>query len=162
MPHWPDIVLSLFLFVGVVGTFMPIIPGTGIILLGALLHGLVTDFSPINQPILLILLALFVAAQVGQYIITILGSRKFGSTKYGIIGAGAGMLAGFFFPIPGGIFAGTFCGAFLAELIFALKDLKDAVKAGTGALLGAIFSLFFEFCLALIMTSLILYRLFAA
>ncbi len=161
LEHWPDIILSIILFVGIVGSFVPVIPGTGIILLGALFHGLITNFSPINFQVLLVLVFFFLLAQAGQYVVTSMGSKKFGSTKYGIIGAGVGMLAGFILPIPGGGFVGAFLGAFLAELLFALQDLKNSFKAGAGALLGAIFSLFFEFGLACTMAGLIFYSLFA-
>lgn len=160
MEHWKEIILGLFLLTGVIGTFIPVVPGTGIILAGALLHALLTDFSPISGPFLLLLGLLFLAAQAGQYVVTAMGSKRFGSSKYGIMGAGLGMLAGIFLPVPGGIFLGAFGGAFIFELCFAFKDLKESFRAGTGALLGTILSLFFEFFVALLMAGLVIHRLF--
>ena len=152
--------LVIFVFVGLLGTLVPAMPGTTIILGGALIHGLINDFQPLSWGILLVLTLICLAGYAGQYLVTALGSKKMGASKYGVIGACIGMLAGFLLPIPGGIFAGTFIGAILFEIFFDLKEFQDALKAGVGALIGTFLSLFFEFFIGLIMAVLIFYKLF--
>ncbi len=150
-------VLSLFILIGVIGTLIPSIPGTSIILLGALTHALMTNFHPISIGNLLVLMALSILGAMGQYVLTGFGAKKFGATKYGIIGACVGSVAGFIFPVPGGLFLGAFLGAFIFEIFFSMKDIREGIKAGTGAFVGTVVSLFFEFGIALIMALLIAY-----
>lgn len=154
-----DVILIFLVFVGVVGAFVPAMPGTGFVFLGALIHGLMTDFEPLTVKVLLLLGVMALAAWAGQYVITALGSKKFGSTKYGVVGAFVGLMAGLLLPIPGGVFLGSFLGAFLGEIIFAMKDMQEALKAGFGALVGLLFSLFFEFFVALAMAAVLVIRL---
>jgi uncharacterized protein YqgC (DUF456 family) len=154
-----DIILTIIIFIGIIGTLLPSLPGTGIILAGAIFHALLTDFTPLTWQDLLILVAVCFGGYFGQYLITAETSRKMGASKYGIIGACLGMLVGFIMPIPGGIFAGAFIGAVSFELFFALKDLQEALKAGAGALIGTLLSLFFEFMVGLIMAVIIFYQL---
>lgn len=155
-----NVILTTCMFAGIVGSIIPSLPGTTIIVAGALIHGFLTDFTPLNMNYQLTLAALALLAWGGQYVIAGAGSKKFGASKYGAIGAFVGMVVGLFLPIPAGIFVGTFLGAFLFEIVFALKDLKEAFRAGTGALLGAVASLFFEFFIAVAMVWMICAQVF--
>jgi len=155
-----NIMLVLIVLVGLAGTLLPSLPGTGIILLGALLHGVLTDFSPFSWQRLLLLAILCLAGYLGQYLVTGAVGKKMGASKSGVLGACLGMLAGFILPIPGGIFAGAFIGAVAFEIIFDLKELRQAMKSGAGALIGALLSLFLEFTVGLIMAGMIFYLLF--
>ncbi|MEN8141986.1 MAG: DUF456 domain-containing protein [Thermodesulfobacteriota bacterium] len=157
-----DILLVIIVFAGLLGTLVPSMPGTGIILIAAIVHALVTEFSPLTWQTILSLTVLCFVGYAGQYLVTAATSRKMGASKYGIIGACVGMFVGFIMPIPGGIFAGTFIGAVLCEIFFALKDLQEALKAGTGALLGTLLSLFFEFMVGMVMAVIICYQIFSA
>lgn len=153
--------LALTVFIGLLGTLVPALPGTTIILGGAIVHGLINDFAPMSWKFLLVLTLICLAGYAGQYLVTAAGSKKMGASRYGIIGACLGMLAGLILPLPGGIFAGTFIGAILFEIVFDLKEFQDALKAGVGALIGTLCSLFFEFFVGLVMAILIFYKLFS-
>ncbi|MCD6535236.1 MAG: DUF456 family protein [Deltaproteobacteria bacterium] len=48
---------------------------------------------------------------------------------------------------------GAFAGAFICEMAFAVKSQSESLKAGIGAAIGAIFSLFFEFFIGIIMVA---------
>ena len=150
----------IIVFIGLIGTLLPSLPGTGIILAGALLHALLADLSPLTWQDLLVLMIICLGGYIGQYLITAATSRKMGASKYGIIGACLGMFVGFIMPLPGGIFAGAFVGAVSFEIFFALKDLQEAMRAGAGALLGTFLSLFFEFMVGITMAAIIFYRIF--
>ncbi|MBU0481672.1 MAG: DUF456 domain-containing protein [Proteobacteria bacterium] len=152
--------LVFVVFFGLLGTLFPALPGTAIILAAAVLHGLASNFAPLDWKFLFILTLVFLIGYGGQYAITAAGSKKMGASRYGIIGACLGMFAGLVLPIPGGIFAGTFIGAIAFEIIFDYKELQEALKAGVGALIGTLLSLFFEFMVGLLMAVLIFYRLY--
>ncbi len=154
-----DIILALFVMVGIIGTFMPAVPGTGIILAGALLYAYMTEFQTLTATTLAVLFGLFMVGGLGQYVITGLGARKMGSTKYGAFGAIGGFIIGLMLPIPGGIFVGSFLGAFLAEIFFAMKTIREGARSGAGAVLSSLASLFFEFFIAVAMVLIILFRI---
>jgi hypothetical protein len=157
-----NIILTIIILLGLAGTLLPSLPGTGIILAGAMLHAMLTEFSPLTGQYLLILGMICLAGYGGQYLITAGVSKKLGASRYGIIGACLGMVIGFVLPIPGGIFAGAFLGAVIFEIIFDFKDLQEALRSGVGALVGTLLSLFFEFAVGLAMATLIFYLLFSA
>lgn len=154
-----DIILGIFVLVGVVGTFMPAVPGTGIILAGAFIYGYMTHFQTMTGLTLAALFGLFLVGWIGQYLITGLGAKRMGSTRYGALGAIGGFILGLFIPLPGGIFLGSFAGAFLAEILFAMKTLKEGARSGLGAVVSTVVSLFFEFFVALMMLIIILIRI---
>lgn len=161
MTEYHNILLTIIILLGLAGTLLPSLPGTTIILAGAVLHGMFTEFNPLTGQYLLFLTLICLGGYIGQYLITALVSKKMGASRYGIIGACLGMVIGFFLPIPGGIFAGAFVGAVIFEIIFDLKDIQEATRSGIGALAGTLLSLFFEFAVGLTMTSLIFYLLFS-
>ena len=79
-----DILLVIIVFAGLLGTLVPSLPGTGIILIAAILHALITEFSPLTWQVLLILAGLCFGGYAGQYLVTAATSRKMGASKYGI------------------------------------------------------------------------------
>ncbi len=137
---------------GLIGTLLPVMPGSGLIFIGALAYALLTDFQIISGSAIVILFGLMLVGSIGQFLITSLGAKVMGAGKYGIIGAFVGFFLGLLFiPAPGGSLLGAFAGAFVSELTFAVKSQKESLKAGIGAVIGAIFSLFFEFFVGVIM-----------
>lgn len=150
---WPlslaDILLILFLFMGIVGTFLPILPGPSFIVIGALIHGILTGFTPVSMANILVLCLFALAAWVGQYLLTALGARHFGGSAKGIWGATIGLFIGFFIPLIGGMFIGAFVGGLLCELYFEQKELKEASKSGAGAVAGILISFIMELLISI-------------
>ena len=134
-------------FVGLFGSFLPVLPGAPISWIGLLLLYL-TDFVENNYWVLGITLVLTIAISILDYIIPAKGTKKFGGTKYGVWGTNIGLIIGLFFP-PIGFIIGLFVGAFIGELIYNFDDKKGALKAATGAFLGFLVSSFMKFMLCL-------------
>ena len=115
-----DILLILigFIFVclGLAGSFLPIIPGplTGWVGLFILY---LSESIPSNWTFLGITLTIALLVFLLDYIIPSIGTKKFGGTKYGIIGTSLGLIFGILTPIPFGIIIGPFIGAFIGEMI---------------------------------------------
>src|SRR5207248_5854746 len=63
-----------------------------------------------------------------------LGAKRFGATKWGLIGGVAGALVGLFFGLFG-LFVGPVIGAIAAELIGG-EEIMKAGRAGWGTFLG--------------------------
>ena len=147
-------ILIVLCIIGLIGTLMPVMPGSGLIFVGALAYALLTNFQVITGSAIMILLGLMLVGSIGQFFITSFGAKVMGAGKYGIIGAFVGFFLGLvFIPAPGGSLLGAFAGAFVCELAFAVKSQRESLKAGLGAAIGAIFSLFFEFFIGVIMVA---------
>ncbi len=72
---------------------------------------------------------------IADNITTMMGARRFGSSKAAMWGTLPGILVGAFFP-PFGLIIGPFTGAFLAEMLFAGKNPRESATSGMGATLG--------------------------
>jgi len=121
------------MIIGIAGCLLPVLPGPPLSFLGiVLLH--LTRFADISKNLFIILGAVAIIVTIIDYVVPIWGTRHFGGSKYGMRGATVGLIIGLFLGPPG-IIIGPFLGAVVGELIFK-DDLKYAVKAGFGSLLG--------------------------
>ncbi|PWK19001.1 DUF456 domain-containing protein [Xanthomarina spongicola] len=149
-----DILLTfigfLFMLVGILGSFLPVLPGPPLSWIGLLLLYL-TNAVPNNWLFLGITLAIALMVFTLDYIIPALGTKKFGGSKYGVIGTTLGLLVAIFFPILGifGIIIWPFVGAIVGELLNK-TDSKTAVKAAFGSFLGFLTGTFIKFIVAII------------
>jgi len=147
-----DIVLVLLgllcMFIGILGSFMPILPGAPISWVGLLILHL-TDAIPMNLTYLGITLGIALLVFVLDYIIPAIGTKKFGGSKYGVIGTTLGLIVGIIAPIPFGIIIGPFVGAYIGEMMYQ-NDSKVATKAAFGSLVGFLTSSFMKFVVCVI------------
>jgi uncharacterized protein YqgC (DUF456 family) len=138
--------------VGLIGTVLPVVPGTTIILAAALLHQIMlgTERSlgwwNIVALVLLTLLSYALEFAAGYF-----GAKRFGATKWGAFGAVIGAIAGVFFPFPG-LIVGPVVGALAGELV-AGKRLVSAGRAGWGTLLGNLAGMLGKLTIGLVMVS---------
>ena len=130
---------------GLLGSFLPALPGAPLSWIGLLLLYL-TDYVENNYWVLGITLLLTIIVSILDYTIPAQGTKKFGGTKYGVWGTNIGLIIGLFFP-PIGFIIGLFVGAFIGELIYNSQDKKGALKAAFGAFLGFLVSSFMKFML---------------
>ncbi len=129
------LIIALLLFItGVVGSFVPVLPGAPLILLGMIIYGAMTGFRGMTWWFFAGQAFLALAIMGVDYLASALGSRYFGGGKAAFYGAMLGLLAGLFFA-PVGLLVGPFAGAVVAELIFGRKA-DQALRAGLGAFIG--------------------------
>ncbi len=121
--------------VGLIGTIVPVLPGTTIILAAAIIHRLALgEGKSAGWKTLVVLVLLTLLSYVFDFLGSYFGAKYFGATKWGALGAIVGMLVGLFFGIIG-LFAGPVIGAVAGEFI-AGKRMIDAGRAGWGSLPG--------------------------
>ena len=113
-----------------------------------------TNAVPINWLFLGITLFIAIAIWVIDYFIPAMGTKKFGGTRYGVIGTMIGLIIGLIFFPPLGIIIGPFVGAYLGEMLNDRKDKKRAFKAAFGSFIGFLTSTFVKFITAVIFTGL--------
>jgi uncharacterized protein YqgC (DUF456 family) len=122
------------LIIGILGSFLPILPGPPISWVGLLLLYLTKGIA-INYWVLGVTLCIALFVVVLDYIIPAKGTKRFGGSKYGVWGTNIGLVIGLFFP-PIGFIIGAFIGALIGELIYDKQDQNRAFKAATGSFLG--------------------------
>ncbi len=140
----------LFMLVGLLGSFLPVLPGPPISWIGLLLLYL-TKAIPDNWWILGITLVIALVVFALDYIIPAMGTKKFGGTKAGMIGTTIGLLVALFFPILGpiGIIVWPFVGALAGELLNK-ADNRTATKAAFGSFLGFLTGTFLKFMVSIV------------
>jgi uncharacterized protein len=135
---WEQIIgLSLALLImltGLLGNVIPGLPGSPLVLAGAVAHRLYFGAATVSNTVLAVLVVLALVALLLDFLATMLGAKKFGATWRGALGAVIGGVVGLFFSLPG-IILGPFIGATLFELL-GRKEFKPAAKAGAGAVVG--------------------------
>jgi uncharacterized protein YqgC (DUF456 family) len=121
--------------IGLIGTVLPIVPGTTIILAGAVIHRMMLGAEKsIGWKTIALLVLLTLVSYAFDFFGTYFGAKYFGATKWGALGAIAGAAIGLFFGFIG-LFLGPIIGAVAGELI-AGKRMIAAGRAGWGSLLG--------------------------
>lgn len=138
----------LFVIGGILGSFLPVIPGPPTGWLGLLLLH-ITEKVETNWQFIAITGAIAIAVFILDYIIPALATKKFGGSKYGIWGSTIGLIIGLIFT-PIGMILGLFLGALIGELINDNKDVKTAFKASLGSVLGFFFSTGIKFVVGLV------------
>ena len=133
----------LLTLLGIIGSFLPILPGPPTGWVGLLLLYL-TSVVPMDWWVLGITLGVALIITVMDYIIPAIGTKKSGGTRYGMWGTTIGLILGLLSPIPFGFLIGAFLGAFAGEMIYDSKDTSRATKAAFGSFLGFLTSTFIK------------------
>jgi len=142
------IVGFIFLLLGLVGCFAPIIPGPPLSYLGLLfLHW--SRFGQFSSSFLWLFAILTVIVTIIDYFIPLWGTRRWGGSGAGVTGATIGLVFGLFFS-PIGIILGPFIGAVIGELI-AGKKTHEALKSGMGAFIGFVMGTAIKMSLVFVM-----------
>ncbi|WP_425659726.1 DUF456 domain-containing protein [Tenacibaculum ascidiaceicola] len=139
----------VFACLGIIGSFLPVLPGPITSWVGLLLLHL-TKAVPQSWTFLGITLAIAVIIFFLDYFIPAMGTKRFGGTKYGVYGTTIGLIIGLLSPIPFGILIGAFVGALVGELIYDSKDTNRAIKASFGAFLGFLASATIKFSISMV------------
>ncbi len=153
--YWCLVVLLIV--TGLVGTIVPLLPGTTLILLGVLAQKWLLPETLGWGAVAWIagFWLLSVVADIGG---TLLGTKWFGGGKWGMAGATGGALAGMFFSVPA-LVLGSMFGAMAAEKWLGQRSTDEALRAGAGAAVGFLISTIAKLACALAMIGLYAFAL---
>jgi len=137
------IVIGTLLLLGVIGSFLPVLPGPLISYIALLLYHFFINTLYIDS---LIWIGIsFAAITVLDYFLQIYGVQKAGGGKYAIRGSVLGMLLGLFLFPPFGIVLGAFVGAFIgAKIEMGNNPVQIAFGAVWGFVIGTVLKLCFS------------------
>ncbi len=162
--------LTLFILALAAGIFATVfsLPGTVLILVASFLYALFTGFEPIGFRVLAVLAILSVAAEAGEFVLGMLGAARFGASRKAFwVSLGGGLLGAFLLaPLLFGagallgMFVGSFAGMLAAEVL-RQRQIKPALRAAWGALLGTAAGILFKGLCALAMTVIVLMKIYS-
>ncbi|WP_344832252.1 DUF456 domain-containing protein [Chryseobacterium ginsenosidimutans] len=133
-----NILCLILLFLGILGTFLPVLPGLLLSICGLLIYKFGTD-SDLSMIYIWAFGILTLVSVVLSYVIPAKTNQKYGGTRWGSIGSIIGTVVGMFLPIPLGFLVGMFAGVFIGELLHDSKDMTKAWKSTKGAFIGFIY-----------------------
>lgn len=148
----------VLLIAGLVGSFLPVLPGPPLSWLG-LLSLYFIEGVPENVFLLVVTFGIAVGITVLDYFLPAMGTKKYGGSKYGAWGATIGLVLGLLFFPPFGFLIGPFVGAFLGEIIFNKSNTKNAVRSAWGSFMGFLVSSFMKFLISLSFAVIYVYKL---
>jgi uncharacterized protein YqgC (DUF456 family) len=119
---------------GVLLTFLPFVPATLIVLLGAFVHELLVGFKELSLGVWLGLGVLGLLALLLDNLAQLWGARRYGAGRAGLWGAFLGGLLGLFLGVVG-VLVLPFLLAFLFEYLSGRRPL-EALRAAWGTLVG--------------------------
>lgn len=145
------IVTILLLVCGIAGCIVPVIPGHLLILAGAVCFRLMKGVDAgIAWWGFVILVAIMAVSQAVEIMSGSLGSKWFGGSRWGGVGAILGSIVGLFF-FPVGLLVGPLLGAFVFEMLFARKQTRDSVVSGVGSVVGTVAGMGFKLAAGAVM-----------
>lgn len=150
---------AVCIFIGIIGSFLPVIPGPPLSWLGLLLlHN--TEEVPFDSWFIGLTGAIALLATALDYYLPVAGTKKYGGSKKGMWGAIIGLLIAVFFPIlgPFGILIWPFVGAFLGELSHQ-KNQRIALKAAWGSFVGFLAGTLIKLGISLVYAGFFIYEL---
>lgn len=132
------------LVAGAIGCILPVLPGHLILLIAAVAHWLMLGKNSGLQWWSFVVLALLMAiSQTFEILSGAAGSKWFGGTRWGAVGALVGSIVGMFF-LPFGLLLGPLIGAFVCEIGFARKQTHQAAISGVGSVVGTVAGMGFK------------------
>lgn len=160
------ILLWLFLVIGVL--LIPFgLPGTFVIVADVLVYGLATGFEKYSLPFAGLLLLITIGIEVIEGILGAAMAKKFGGSKWGMIGAIVGAFLGAVLGTPVipviGTLLGLFIGALLGAAVFEglySGNWDKAWKVGLGAMFGTIGGKITKIIVAIIMVVMVGIKVF--
>ncbi len=148
---------NLLIFLGV--------PGSWIALVSILIFDIATGFSTVGWVLLVVMAGIAVLGEIVESFLGLVYVAHKGATKWGVLGAFVGGLAGAIggtvvFPFIGSIIfglVGAFAGAVIFEYVY-YKSLDRALQTGFFAFIGKIGAMLVKFALGLIIIGIFIYR----
>jgi hypothetical protein len=154
LPDWAFWLALFIMLIGLAGTVLPALPGLTLIWIVALVYALAERFATVDPWTFAGLTILAVVGMVADYLLGQAIGRVAGASwralATGMIGGTIGFAIGLFVggigAVPGGVL-GTLIGILAVEWMHR-KDLRQAVMAGGGWLVGCVLGRGFQFAIA--------------
>jgi len=167
-----SIALEILIFViSILGVLIGVLglPGNFVPVLGALVAVLAGDGVAFTWGLFVVFLVIAASGEAVDQITGVLGARRSGATRPGMVGAAIGGIAGavlgtLVLPVLGsviGVFVGCFGLTFLFEYLFSERSAEESRRAGLGAVLGKAVATAYKFIAGFVLLILMAWRFWA-
>ncbi|SDK69005.1 DUF456 domain-containing protein [Natronincola ferrireducens] len=150
------VVSFALIILGVVGIFMPIIPGPILVLLGITIYGFATEFAVVSLYWIVLFAIMTLITITADYLASFITAKRFQVSIWGMIGMFVGGFAGLAIMNVIGLIVGQVAGLVLGELL-AGKEFIEALKAGSAGVIGYLTSLVVKVIVTAVMVGMFLY-----
>ena len=131
-------VVLLIFAVGILGTLIPVLPGTIVAFSGVFIHKLWMGVESVSWTFVAICALIAAASLLFDWLFTWWGAKRYGASAKGALGAIVGGILGIFLLSPLiGLIVGPIAGAILFELMDG-RDRPEALRAGWGTFIGSV------------------------
>ena len=139
--------LIVAMVAGLIGTFVPMVPGFWLIFGSMLVYGIFDHWVAYPIWFVVIVGVLAIGSSFLDYYGNMMGAKKFGASNSASIGTTVGTAVGGFFGQVKGSIIGGILGAIAAEYKNH-RSLKSAMRASAGSLIGTAVVSFIQFVVA--------------
>jgi uncharacterized protein YqgC (DUF456 family) len=134
---------------GVLGTVLPALPGTILVLAGVVVGAWIDGFARVSGWTVGVIALLAIVAWVTDYVAALLGARKAGASPLALAGAAIGTVLGIFTGLIGLLFM-PLAGAMAGEY-WARRDANRATRVGLATWIGLLVGTVVKVVLAFMM-----------
>jgi uncharacterized protein YqgC (DUF456 family) len=126
----------VLLVTGFLGCFLPLLPGTALILCGVFAYEWLVAMpgEQLGAATLWGITLVMVASHVTDIASSLIGAKRYGASSRGVWGGLAGLVVGLAFGLPG-LILGPVLGVVAGELL-SRKPLGEAIQAAWGTVVG--------------------------
>jgi uncharacterized protein YqgC (DUF456 family) len=164
LQHIGLVIFYLVLFLFYLTIFFGV-PGGWAALAAIIIYDAVTGFSNVGIVLLLVMLGIAILGEIIEALLGLVYVARKGATRWGVLGAFVGGLAGaiggsMILPFLGSIILGllgAFAGAVALEYLY-YRSLDRALQTGFFAFVGKLGAMFVKFALGLVVLWLFVYR----
>jgi uncharacterized protein len=147
----------LLIVLGVAGIFLPVLPGPVLVLAGIFLYSYLTDFAIVSIRLIILFGILVLITLIFDYFASFFTAKKFGVSKWGIMGMVLGGAIGLIIFNIIGLLVGQILGIAAGEFLSG-KHWLSAVKSGGAGILGYFLSLMVKITAVGLMVSLFIIK----
>ncbi|AKL94446.1 hypothetical protein CACET_c09390 [Clostridium aceticum] len=150
------VISFVLIILGVMGIFLPILPGPILVLVGIVLYGFVTDFAVISLYWIVLFSILTFITIVVDYLASFMTAKKFNVSSWGMIGMFIGGFSGLVILNVVGLIIGQVVGLTLGELLSG-REWKESIKAGGAGVIAYFVSLVVKLLITAIVVGIFIY-----
>jgi len=138
------IICALFIVAGCIVSLVSL-PGYWLIFASFVISGIADDFNNFTPVIIITVFVICLCSTLIDNVAVIVGAKRYGASRWGLVGAIIGSIAGLVSGNLAGLILGPLLGAFIFEILLAQKEWKPALKAGFGTLMGLMLGIITKF-----------------
>lgn len=153
-----ELLAILLVIAGVLGAFLPMLPGSPLIFAGALLYDYGTQWETFGWLWLGVLFVLMIAVEVAEWWLSTMGAKVGGASWQALLVGTIGGVVGLLF-LPLGPIIGALGGVVATELI-RTRSVAGATKAGGGWFVGWLLSFVLQVVTVAVMTGIFAWRVY--